>query len=113
MLNPTQLVGEGETLEVVGRKVGLSDETLRQGLYVLEAAPKEDLEKLDKGEAHEMTENLSHRDNFPSSRSRNNKIRLRQEYPQRGISPSSNIWGLEDGKSIKGRREVKENVVSR
>jgi hypothetical protein len=47
---PSQNFGEGRALEVVGKKIGVSDETLRMALKVLEKAPQEELEKLRSGE---------------------------------------------------------------
>ena len=41
---------EGRVLDIVGEKVGLSAETLRQAQYIEQYAPKEDIEKVAKGE---------------------------------------------------------------
>jgi len=40
----------GRTMEIVAKRIGVSDELLRQALYVMEHAPKEELDKLRSGE---------------------------------------------------------------
>jgi len=48
--DPTQKFAEGEALEIVAKKIGISRTTIRQALWLIENASKEELDKLRSGE---------------------------------------------------------------
>jgi len=48
--DPRQKFAEGKATEVVGRKIGVSHEIVRQALWLIENAPREEVEKLRRGE---------------------------------------------------------------
>jgi len=48
--DPPQRFAEGEALEIVAKKIGISCTTIRQALWLIEHAPKEELDKLRSGE---------------------------------------------------------------
>jgi len=48
--DPQKFGERGEALELVAKKIGVSHETIRQALWLIENAPKEELDKLCRGE---------------------------------------------------------------
>jgi len=48
--NPTQKFAEGEALEIIAKKIGINRTTIRQALWLMEHASKEELDKLCRGE---------------------------------------------------------------
>jgi len=113
--DPQNFGERGEALKIVAEQIAVSHETVRQALYLMEHASKEELDKLRRGEKsiHRLYVEINNKSKEKEAGGMPRYVAKLLEPPKRNYKVKINIYGNTDLASIMLERTLLERIAEK